>query len=160
MSTSLQGYTRTACLSMRRRYVSEPSMGLPFSSSLHYPYRPDGQGPDDNVLAHKSSRQASTSTYGYPPLAFWPFLQSHPFVVTNLANGKQSTLELFIQPRRGLTRELFSHGMLDKRRGVVPNIAKSRNIASVNISILKDGVDARRSQWIPCEGSLMPSTEG
>lgn len=57
-----------------------------------------------------------------PSVSFWSFLQSHPFVVTNWADGKQDTLELFIQPRRGLTRELFSHGTLDER-GSVPRLA-------------------------------------
>ncbi|KFZ18315.1 hypothetical protein V501_01286 [Pseudogymnoascus sp. VKM F-4519 (FW-2642)] len=40
----------------------------------------------------------------------------------HLADGKQDTLELFIQPRRGLTRELFSHGTLDKSVSV-PRLA-------------------------------------
>lgn len=57
-----------------------------------------------------------------PSVSFWSFLQSHPFVVTNWADGKQDTLELFIQPRRGLTRELFSHGTLDERVSV-PRLA-------------------------------------
>ena len=57
-----------------------------------------------------------------PSVSFWSFLQSHPFVVTSWADGKQDTLELFIQPRRGLTRELFSHGTLDKSVSV-PRLA-------------------------------------
>ena len=57
-----------------------------------------------------------------PSVSFWSFLQSHPFVVTNWADGKQDTLELFIQPRRGLTRELFSHGTLNERVSV-PRLA-------------------------------------
>jgi NAD(P)H-flavin reductase len=57
-----------------------------------------------------------------PTVSFWSFLQSHPFVVTSWADGKQDTLELFIQPRRGLTRELFSHGTLDKSVSV-PRLA-------------------------------------
>jgi predicted ferric reductase len=52
------------------------------------------------------------------PSVSWYILQSHPFVVTNWAEGKQDTLELFIQPRRGLTRRLFSHGTLDTRDAI------------------------------------------
>ncbi|PVH70391.1 cell surface metalloreductase [Cadophora sp. DSE1049] len=52
------------------------------------------------------------------PSISWYILQSHPFVVTNWAEGKQGTLELFIQPRGGLTRKLFSHGTLDPRDSV------------------------------------------
>ena len=51
-----------------------------------------------------------------PSVSFWSFLQSHPFVVTSWAKGKQSSLDLFIEPRRGLTRELLSHaGAADSR---------------------------------------------
>jgi NAD(P)H-flavin reductase len=47
------------------------------------------------------------------PSVSWYIFQSHPFVVTNWAEGKQGILELFIQLRGGLTCELFSYGMLD-----------------------------------------------
>ncbi|RYP68879.1 hypothetical protein DL771_006418 [Monosporascus sp. 5C6A] len=47
------------------------------------------------------------------PSVSWYIFQSHPFVVTNWAEGKQGTLELSIQLRGGLTRELFSYGTLD-----------------------------------------------
>lgn len=51
-----------------------------------------------------------------PSVSFWSFLQSHPFVVTSWADGKQKSLDLFIEPRRGLTRELLSHvGAADSR---------------------------------------------
>ena len=45
-----------------------------------------------------------------PSISFWTVIQSHPFVVTSWADGQQYTLDLFIEPRRGLTRELFYHG--------------------------------------------------
>lgn len=53
------------------------------------------------------------------PSASWYTLQSHPFVVTNWVEGKQDTLELFVQPQRGLTRKLFSHGILNAPRLVL-----------------------------------------
>ena len=45
-----------------------------------------------------------------PSVSFWSFMQSHPFMVTSWAEGYQDTLELFIEPRRGLTRELLRCG--------------------------------------------------
>lgn len=51
-----------------------------------------------------------------PSISFWSFLQSHPFVVTSWSDGNQKSLDLFIEPRRGLTRELLSHaGTADSR---------------------------------------------
>ncbi|KAI9769850.1 MAG: hypothetical protein M1840_003844 [Geoglossum simile] len=44
-----------------------------------------------------------------PSVSFWSFLQSHPFVVISWAEGAQDHLDLFIEPRRGLTRELLYH---------------------------------------------------
>lgn len=44
-----------------------------------------------------------------PSVSFWSFAQSHPFVVISWADGPQKTLDLFIEPRRGLTRELLIH---------------------------------------------------
>jgi NAD(P)H-flavin reductase len=44
-----------------------------------------------------------------PSVSFWAFAQSHPFVVISWANGPQKALDLFIEPRRGLTRELVLH---------------------------------------------------
>jgi len=43
-----------------------------------------------------------------PSVSFWSPLQTHPFVVTSWAEGSQDCLELFVQPRRGFTRKLFS----------------------------------------------------
>lgn len=45
-----------------------------------------------------------------PSLSFWSVAQNHPFVVTSWADGQRYTFDLFIEPRRGLTRELFYHG--------------------------------------------------
>lgn len=42
-----------------------------------------------------------------PSVSFWSFLQSHPFVVTSWAATPQTTLDIFIQPRRGFTRDLL-----------------------------------------------------
>ena len=42
-----------------------------------------------------------------PSVSFWSFLQSHPFVVISWAEKPQDHLDLFIEPRRGLTRELL-----------------------------------------------------
>ncbi|ETN44457.1 uncharacterized protein HMPREF1541_10638 [Cyphellophora europaea CBS 101466] len=44
-----------------------------------------------------------------PSVSFWSFLQAHPFVVISWAEQPQDYLELFIEPRRGLTRELLYH---------------------------------------------------
>jgi len=44
-----------------------------------------------------------------PSVSFWSFLQSHPFVVISWAEKPQDHLDLFIEPRRGLTRELLLH---------------------------------------------------
>jgi FAD-binding domain len=44
-----------------------------------------------------------------PSISFWSFLQSHPFVVISWAEDPQDHLNLFIEPHRGLTRELLNH---------------------------------------------------
>ena len=44
-----------------------------------------------------------------PSISFWSFVQSHPFVVISWAEGAQDTLELLIEPRGGLTRELWHY---------------------------------------------------
>jgi predicted ferric reductase len=44
-----------------------------------------------------------------PSVSSWSFMQSHPFVVISWADTPQKTLDLFIEPRRGLTRELLHH---------------------------------------------------
>ncbi|PGG99692.1 hypothetical protein AJ80_09306 [Polytolypa hystricis UAMH7299] len=42
-------------------------------------------------------------------VGWWSWTQSHPFMVTSWSQGEQSTLELFVQPRRGLTADLLRH---------------------------------------------------
>lgn len=42
-----------------------------------------------------------------PSISFWSFAQSHPFVVTSWSDEPQGTLDLFIEPRQGLTRQLL-----------------------------------------------------
>lgn len=42
-----------------------------------------------------------------PSVSFWAWLQMHPFVVTSWTARPQTTLELFVQPRRGFTRDLL-----------------------------------------------------
>ncbi|KAL5325409.1 hypothetical protein ACEPPN_006534 [Leptodophora sp. 'Broadleaf-Isolate-01'] len=44
-----------------------------------------------------------------PFVSFWSFLQTHPFIVISWTPGKQDTIELFVQPRRGFTRKLLYH---------------------------------------------------
>ena len=52
-----------------------------------------------------------------PSVSFSSFLQSHPFVVTSWSHEEQSQLELFVEPRRGLTRELLYHAQACERSG-------------------------------------------
>ncbi|KAH7330037.1 hypothetical protein BKA65DRAFT_404702 [Rhexocercosporidium sp. MPI-PUGE-AT-0058] len=44
-----------------------------------------------------------------PSVSFWSFLESHPFVVISWAEQPHGHLDLFIEPRRGLTRELLHY---------------------------------------------------
>jgi NAD(P)H-flavin reductase len=44
-----------------------------------------------------------------PSVSFWSFAQSHPFVVISWAVREQDSLDLFVEPRSGLTRELLNH---------------------------------------------------
>ena len=44
-----------------------------------------------------------------PSVSFWSFLQSHPFMVTSWSDEKQSSLDLLVQCRGGLTQELLRH---------------------------------------------------
>lgn len=50
-----------------------------------------------------------------PSASFSSFLQSHPFVVTSWSPEEQTQLELFVEPRRGLTRELLYHAQAGER---------------------------------------------
>lgn len=44
-----------------------------------------------------------------PAISFSAFLQSHPFMVISWAPGEQHTINLLIEPQRGLTRDLLYH---------------------------------------------------
>lgn len=44
-----------------------------------------------------------------PSLSFWSIFQSHPFTVASWSDREQTSLELFIEPRRGLTQKLLHH---------------------------------------------------
>lgn len=39
--------------------------------------------------------------------SFWSFTQTHPFTVVSWSDRPQGSLDLFIQPRHGLTKDLF-----------------------------------------------------
>ena len=52
------------------------------------------------------------------PVSFCTFLQSHPFVVTSWTATPQATLDLFIQPRRGFTRDLLDRAREGKETKV------------------------------------------
>ena len=43
-----------------------------------------------------------------PSVSFWSFLQSHPFIVISWAEKPQEYLDLFVEPRGGLTQKLLS----------------------------------------------------
>ena len=44
-----------------------------------------------------------------PSVSFWAPVQSHPFVVTTWADTPMNTLDLFVVPRRGFTRQLLDY---------------------------------------------------
>ncbi|KFY55815.1 hypothetical protein V496_06884, partial [Pseudogymnoascus sp. VKM F-4515 (FW-2607)] len=44
-----------------------------------------------------------------PSVSFWSFLQTHPFTVMSWDPKDQDRLDLLIEPRRGLTREMLYH---------------------------------------------------
>ncbi|KAH9206361.1 cell surface metalloreductase [Leptodontidium sp. 2 PMI_412] len=70
------------------------------------------------------------------PYVSWYILQSHPFVVTNWVEGKQGTLDLFIQPRRGFTRDLFRHGTTDER-DIIPRLVLFSGPHGISIPVVK-----------------------
>ena len=70
------------------------------------------------------------------PSISWYILQSHPFVVTNWVEGKQDTLELFIQPRRGFTRDIFSHGTTDAR-DIIPRLVLFSGPHGISIPVVE-----------------------
>ncbi|CEO59625.1 hypothetical protein PMG11_04294 [Penicillium brasilianum] len=42
-----------------------------------------------------------------PSVTLWSWTQTHPFTVTSWSRGKQDTLDLLVQPRRGMTLDLL-----------------------------------------------------
>ena len=44
-----------------------------------------------------------------PSVGLWSWTQTHPFTVTSWSRGRQDTMELLVQPRRGLTADLLHH---------------------------------------------------
>ena len=75
-----------------------------------------------------------------PSTNIWSFLQSHPFVVISWAEKPQDHLDLFIEPRRGLTRELLSH---------------AKNGDAVHSPVLFSGPHGRSVPIDDCETILM-----
>lgn len=47
-----------------------------------------------------------------PSVGFWSWTQTHPFTVTSWSRDRQDTIELLVQPRRGLTGDLLHHASL------------------------------------------------
>ncbi|KAH7330031.1 putative cell surface metalloreductase [Rhexocercosporidium sp. MPI-PUGE-AT-0058] len=70
------------------------------------------------------------------PSISWYILQSHPFMVTNWVEGNQGTLELFIQPRRGFTRDLFSHGTTNAR-DIIPRLVLFSGPHGISIPVVE-----------------------
>ncbi|KAH7305377.1 hypothetical protein BKA65DRAFT_531190 [Rhexocercosporidium sp. MPI-PUGE-AT-0058] len=60
----------------------------------------------------------------------------HLFVVINWVEGKQGTLEFFIQPRRGFIRNLFSHGTTDAR-DIIPCLALFSGPHGISILVVE-----------------------
>lgn len=44
-----------------------------------------------------------------PTVSLWSWAQTHPFTVTSWSRGKQDSLDLFVQPRRGHSLNLLRH---------------------------------------------------
>jgi hypothetical protein len=93
----------------RVRQACEPCRSVNFSAHITHEYgavkvRIQLQKPLD-----VKAGQAINLWMWMPSVSFWSFLQSHPFVVISWAEKPQDHLDLFIEPRRGLTRELLYH---------------------------------------------------
>jgi hypothetical protein len=78
------------------------------------------------------------------PLSFWSFLQSHPFVVISWTEKPQDHLDLFIEPRRGLTRELLYH---------------AKNGHAINPLVLLSGPYGKSIPIDNCENILMVASD-
>jgi predicted ferric reductase len=48
-----------------------------------------------------------------PAASLFSWAQTHPFMVTSWSPGKQDVLELFVQPRKGLTETIYRRTALD-----------------------------------------------
>jgi NAD(P)H-flavin reductase len=78
-----------------------------------------------------------------PSISFWSFLQSHPFVVISWAGKPQDHLDLFIEPRRGLTRELLYH---------------AKNVHTINPIVLFSGPHGKSMPMDSSENVLIVTT--
>jgi hypothetical protein len=45
-----------------------------------------------------------------PGVSFWSFSQVHPFIVASWSEEKQPSLDIIVEPRRGLTQDLLQYG--------------------------------------------------
>ncbi|KIM93737.1 hypothetical protein OIDMADRAFT_61376 [Oidiodendron maius Zn] len=68
-----------------------------------------------------------------PSISFWPFLQSHPFTDVSWAVTEYDILDLLIEPRRGLMRELLCH---TKKGHIVNPIIMFSGPHGPNVSIV------------------------
>ena len=75
-----------------------------------------------------------------PTFGFSSFLQSHPFTVTSWSEGEQYYLDLFIEPRKGLTQKLLtrSHAYqkLLEERGTNEKLEDGTAIPNSSLSCL------------------------
>ncbi|RDH30835.1 hypothetical protein BDQ94DRAFT_161035 [Aspergillus welwitschiae] len=53
-----------------------------------------------------------------PSVCLWSWTQTHPFTVTSWSRGRQDTLELLVQPRRGLSADLVHHASVGAESSV------------------------------------------
>ncbi|CAG7933056.1 unnamed protein product [Penicillium olsonii] len=51
-----------------------------------------------------------------PSVSLWSWTQTHPFTVTSWSRGRQGTLKLLAQPRKGFSADLIRHGALPTDR--------------------------------------------
>jgi predicted ferric reductase len=79
-----------------------------------------------------------------PSVSFWSFLQSHPFVVISWSATPQHDLDLFIEPRRGLTRELLYH---------------AKNGHAMNPLVLFSGPHGKSVSMDDCQNILMIASD-
>lgn len=62
------------------------------------------------ILSHPVKLNAGQYIYLWLPSAtFWSWAQSHPFMVTSWSHREQDSLEILVQPRRGLSAGLLHH---------------------------------------------------